>query len=335
MNYSEYPDLAARTEGSYGYLRCIWAFGRCEEPDGASPLSRDLLRQMRFQHAIIGLNTETAEVVDLFMPSTNCVRSREEFRLEVAKELGDIMWYTALMYRTLFAGHLVNRAFDQHCDRAQNLAFVVDGEEAAKRIAIETDKIASSFLKRLKNQMFYGTLPNDEQLIEWLAAIVLNVARLATSYGYTLNEILDLNIAKLRKKFPNGFNGVDAETKRHEVGHCGNESVSTQVITPSKGLVDTYPVIQITHETQPEPAVPQADLAARIKDLSAFDVAALEAAVQAIREIHESEDPQAAVAANTTRLNNLSSAVERLGWQPTREPEAFDGSSSLPPQPLS
>jgi len=396
MNYSEYPGLAGRTEGNYAYLRHIWTFGLCEawQPaDGEAPLSCAKLKQMRLQHGIIGLNTEAAEVCDLIAKPIEGEASQAEYCLEVAKELGDVMWYTTLLFHFNNGNdspQLADR-FSRVCTSAQRIADEASRKDNASEIrsvvwAYELDRLANMLLKRLKNQMFYGTIPEEDQLVEWLTGIVLRVTQIGHQHGYTLQQILELNIDKLKRKFPNGFNGVDAETKRHENSPQGDRVTEAETrglayprplgpvtpLLPSSEYADrkrfeaflaecaatvaTWPawkqnllgqhvrnavskpdaITTIQYEDMaPPPAVPQSDLTARIKDLAAFDVHILELAVAVIKEIHESENPQHLVDLHSGVLKNMSSAVERLGWQPTREAVVVDASAGLPSQPLS
>lgn len=374
MNPIEYPQLAARTEGSYAYLRYIWTYGRCEEWDmDSEPLGRDKLSQMRFQHAVIGINTETAEVVDLFTNPERPAKPKADHRLDISHELGDVMWYTALMFRW-FSGNnleLCDIRFKHACESVVNLAAKEPCNLTCIGLALQMDQKANLLLKRLKNQMFYGTVPDETVLVGWILDIMVDIVRIGNMYGLTLEEILDHNIAKLRKKFPNGFNGRDAETKRHEkaesrrheaeskglvyprplgpsvtseqiatavtdalrpfIGRTiGSEGTGHMEIADNRtGLVDS-----ITHDSQPPPALPQAELAARVLDLSEYDVRILEQAVKEIRAIHEAATPET-VGMEPGLVENMSSALERLGWQPTRPQVVHvevkeDASSGLP-----
>ena len=264
MNYSEYPELAARTEGEYAHLRELWAFGD--------------LKQMRLQHAILGINTETAEVLQCYKrddADDELADNSESFQarhdLEVAKELGDVTWYVSLLIRSIHDDK--DDEFGRICESAQVISDTLERIDKVdcKRVAEQMDRAANALLKRLKNQMFYGTVPDD--LIAHAGVIMLAVADLATQHGYSILEILELNIKKLRKKFPNGFNGVDAETKRHE-----NSSQ---------------------------------DLAAAVRKLTPAELTTMETTLAMIGEVHEGKKVDLSGLAGP-----CSNAFEKIDWPP-------------------
>jgi NTP pyrophosphatase (non-canonical NTP hydrolase) len=50
----------------------------------------------------------------------------------------------------------------------------------------------------------------DTKIKEELSDVAWYLALACTSFGWSISEVLGLNIAKLQKRFPNGFNAQDA-----------------------------------------------------------------------------------------------------------------------------
>lgn len=233
MNYSDYPELAGRTEGEYAHLRELWAFGD--------------LKQMRIHHAILGINTEAAELLE--PDPGDEYTSQAELNLMFVKEVGDVLWYVSLLFGALY-GPNTSAEFASRCREAQRIS---DTEGRAnkvdvRRIAGIIDVTSNWLLKRMKNQMFYGTPLVDDELNARAGMILLSCTDLARAHGYTLLQVLELNIDKLRKRFPDGFNGVDAETKRHEQASALADAVRKLTPAEVSAIETTLTMIGEIHE---------------------------------------------------------------------------------------
>ena len=71
---------------------------------------------------------------------------------------------------------------------------------------------AGEVIDLLKKYHYQGHELDRERIIEELGDCAWYMAELAAGLGVPLEEVLERNIAKLRKRYPDGF---DAERSRH------------------------------------------------------------------------------------------------------------------------
>jgi len=140
----------------------------------------------RLLHAAMGLVTETGELFEL---------ESEEHELE---ELGDICWYLALAYDVL------GLVWDENYDREIDVQWMLRGNNPLESLAI----YSSELLDMVKKQIFYG------KPIDMVAAgSIVTAMRLALIVGtddneespYTFQQVLDANVKKLKKRYPEKF----------------------------------------------------------------------------------------------------------------------------------
>lgn len=62
----------------------------------------------------------------------------------------------------------------------------------------------------VKKEIFHGHEPDDLAKAKELGDILWYLANTADVLGYTLQEIAEINIDKLRKRYPDGFNTTDS-----------------------------------------------------------------------------------------------------------------------------
>jgi NTP pyrophosphatase (non-canonical NTP hydrolase) len=74
-------------------------------------------------------------------------------------------------------------------------------EHAAKGLATE----AGEFHDALKKHLFYGRPLDKENLKEELGDLMWYVALAANALGVPLSSILEANVAKLQRRYPQGF----------------------------------------------------------------------------------------------------------------------------------
>ena len=67
----------------------------------------------------------------------------------------------------------------------------------------------------VKKCLFQGHLLDGEHLIEELGDVAWYLAITAAAAGYTLNDVLQKNVEKLRKRYPDGFS-ADRSIHREE-----------------------------------------------------------------------------------------------------------------------
>lgn len=81
---------------------------------------------------------------------------------------------------------------------------------AALGVADEAGEVAGV----AKKHIFHGHTDNAEKMKEELGDVLWYVAWMADLYGYSLSEVAQGNIDKLRRRYPDGF---DAERSRNRV----------------------------------------------------------------------------------------------------------------------
>ena len=69
----------------------------------------------------------------------------------------------------------------------------------------------------VKKHLAQGHELNKEQLAKELGDIAWYLAETATAIGYSLEDILQMNIDKLKKRYPDGF-AVERSVNRNEKG---------------------------------------------------------------------------------------------------------------------
>lgn len=57
----------------------------------------------------------------------------------------------------------------------------------------------------VKKEIFHGHRADHEKIRDELGDVLYYVAWLAITYGWSLDEIAEYNLAKLKKRYPNGF----------------------------------------------------------------------------------------------------------------------------------
>lgn len=75
----------------------------------------------------------------------------------------------------------------------------------------ETGEIADVY----KKYLYQGHEIDREHMVEEIGDVCWYVAELTAGLGVTLEEVMKQNIAKLRKRYPDGF---DAERSKHREG---------------------------------------------------------------------------------------------------------------------
>ncbi len=141
-------------------------------------------------HAALGLMTETVELMNF---------NNEKNFLE---ELGDITWYVAVgaYHLDLTMGDLLDTN-----------GLTQDMEEDLIE-ALITD--AAEIVDQLKKGTFYGRVMNRTRLADLLARILDNVDTLAAEAGSDLDEVMELNLAKLNRRFKTGtFTAEEANNR--------------------------------------------------------------------------------------------------------------------------
>ncbi|WP_347562778.1 nucleoside triphosphate pyrophosphohydrolase family protein [Clostridium sp. HBUAS56017] len=94
----------------------------------------------------------------------------------------------------------------KHNDKVVNMIFGLNGE---------TGEVTDI----LKKWLFHGHILNMDHLKEELGDVMFYIVNLATLYNIDMSEVLQMNVDKLLKRYPNGFSSQDSinrEDQRNE-----------------------------------------------------------------------------------------------------------------------
>lgn len=136
----------------------------------------------RLLHAAIGVNTEVAELL--------LAEDGDEINLK--EEMGDVLWYVAI-------------AADEFSVTFDDLMGLSDFDE------VENDPIkglltsASDLLDQLKKVCFYGVELDEAAFGKELGEVLYTIQILANDEGWSLEDLMEANIAKLRRRYGEKF----------------------------------------------------------------------------------------------------------------------------------
>lgn len=140
---------------------------------------------LRLAVAGLGLSEEAAEVLDV-------VRQGAEHD-KVVLEIGDLVWYGAELASAL---GISLGAIDTHprdCDD--------DPWSLADDLVISTGILTGT----VKKTIGHGHPVDEAKITALLQAVFVDVATLSASMGSDLATVCEANIAKLRRRYPDGF----------------------------------------------------------------------------------------------------------------------------------
>ena len=102
----------------------------------------------------------------------------------------------------------------------QNLAMMTLNKDLTKKEALVNSVMglngeAGEVIDLVKKHLFHGHVLNKEELIKELGDVAWYLAEAAYALDIDLETILKLNIEKLKKRYPEGFE-VDKSINRNE-----------------------------------------------------------------------------------------------------------------------
>lgn len=158
---------------------------------------------MNNQHAAIGIFTETGELLDIF--KKNLWYGKEIDLVNFKEELGDIMWYVAMMYRYYKV----------------NVGILEYHTETPLKLVIKIAQESTGLLHAVDDEHH---IADDENTAEWVAimldSIVAIVQHLAlTMCNATLEDVFQTNINKLRTRYPEKFTSENAINRDLDAEH--------------------------------------------------------------------------------------------------------------------
>ncbi len=142
-------------------------------------------------HMTVGIMTEIAEIVDIMVSEYDPNKIKDE--------LGDVMWYLSNY------SNLLGVAISDLKDR-----MVGSGHLTAQSNIDGLLLSASKLLDMDKKTFAYGKIYDKADKIKTMMSVFYYVTKLAEEHKVDLSEALDLNIKKLRVRFPDKFQSTQA-----------------------------------------------------------------------------------------------------------------------------
>jgi hypothetical protein len=187
MNLNEYVDLALRTCTLKG-------------------------RQFELEHAGFGMMTEAGELADAF--KKEMIYGRDIDIVNLKEEVGDCLWYAALASYVLETGLT-------RFNRRTSL-FDPDEQPTSFELAATLVGSAAAFCGSVGE---FDPAFNAVDVAYFFDAYMDTLRFIAQRYGFTLEEAGEINIAKLKARYPEGFTAeralnrnLDAERAVLEAG---------------------------------------------------------------------------------------------------------------------
>jgi NTP pyrophosphatase (non-canonical NTP hydrolase) len=82
---------------------------------------------------------------------------------------------------------------------------MVDGQDQIVNYALGLAGETGETVDFIKKWMFHGHYLDHSKLESELGDVLWYISALATSFGYSLEEIAEMNIEKLKARYPEGF----------------------------------------------------------------------------------------------------------------------------------
>ena len=73
---------------------------------------------------------------------------------------------------------------------------------------------AGEYADLIKKYLFHGHILDHEKALEELGDVLWYIARVALQHGSSLTEVAEMNVRKLRARYPNGFSTEDSIARR-------------------------------------------------------------------------------------------------------------------------
>lgn len=164
------------------------------------------MRAIRFLHAVIGLETETSELIS-FTDDKNIV-----------EELGDCFWYLAILQNTSFNVYPYFRSIEGLITETTRENFEANVQVMRHNASELIDIVA-------KRHIYYGRDLDNMRFVEAVDKFCDGLVCAVYASNNLLTHCLDANIKKLAKRYPDGrFDGFHAVHRNveNELSHISD-----------------------------------------------------------------------------------------------------------------
>lgn len=166
----------------------------------------EAIRNLRLLHATIGICTEVGELFEFLEKEALDFTNLKE-------EVGDAFWYCGIAVDELKLdlGQMVKTGSND-LPLMGGLS-VADKRAQFLQVLIAATKDSSVLLDLLKKSAFYGKPLDHGKFAETLSRFVSAMMTLLALGGFTVEAAMDVNIAKLRKRYGQKFTEAAAITR--------------------------------------------------------------------------------------------------------------------------
>lgn len=182
-----------------------------EYPALALRTAHNLSTKKDIIHASLGMISEVGEIADML--KRNLAYGKAFDHINLVEESGDVLWYVALLCRA------IDQDFAELCPQVEYAYDPVDMMVAD--LAQYVGLVSVSARSCIEHSL------TPTYLLE-LRRIVTTIDKICRAAGFSLETALERNVAKLAKRFPEGFTDwhalnrdLDAERKVLEGGPQG------------------------------------------------------------------------------------------------------------------
>lgn len=159
----------------------------------------------RLTTAILGLTGEAAECVELMISTS--FDNKEFNRTKLIDELSDMMWYVAfgtIALETSLVEMIQKseefKAFEPPAVSRNPTSNNNDILEEVMRLSCSAGHCADI----TKKYLFHSKPFNKEKFLESLSNVVLQISKTAALLGLTIQEVVDVNVVKLKDRYKTG-----------------------------------------------------------------------------------------------------------------------------------
>lgn len=166
-------------------------------------------RYMNMWHASVGMVTEFGELIDPYKKFQ--IYGRPLDLVNIREELGDFMWYLALYCS---AGGYEFSAGDGMGDLSMTPDVPTDHRLAITLLLSLSMLYMNTMEQKIAPAGQGGPELEQAEVQECIATVIQTISDFCVLVGTTLEEVLDMNIAKLRKRYPDDAFTADAAINR-------------------------------------------------------------------------------------------------------------------------
>lgn len=157
-----------------------------------------LTKYPKILHAIMGMNGEAGECVDIL--KKHMFQGHELDEEHLLNELGDVCWYTMLFIVELGIDPKFIFEYDGRLLHNEDI-LEVNMDKGISYILV-LNKTCGLSIDLLKNEYYKLSVSSALTMVR---DILYNIRRAANSFDKTLEDIFDINYAKIKQRYPDGF----------------------------------------------------------------------------------------------------------------------------------